>query len=136
MRANAAKRNIVGAVLALLLGITALGLFSALAMNKPTGERKNAASDARGKPRSGSAKKNAGVAPSSGSNREPYGQPIVRGDWRPEPDQGKPYIRESLKITLEQAKSDPSIKFLMPKVLPDGAKLEAIVRIPGDGGLL
>ncbi len=136
MKASAIKRNVAGAVIALLLGIVASGLFSVLAMNKPADERKSAASEARGMRQSSKAKRNAGVAPTSGSNREAYGRPQIRGDWRAEADRGKTYIRESLEITLEQAKSDPRIKFLMPKVLPDRAELKAIVRIPGDGWLL
>lgn len=56
---------------------------------------------------------------------------IIRGDYRPGE---KMAIPDANKISLEQAKSDPSIEFLLPKVLPNGAKLEAIFRNPNTPG--
>lgn len=58
-------------------------------------------------------------------------QGLFRGDFRP----GQEVNVSFEKLTLDQAKNDTSIKFLVPRVLPNGAKLQAIYRVPGDGYL-
>lgn len=39
-------------------------------------------------------------------------------------------IPDSDRLTLEQARNDAAVKFLVPRALPEGAKLTAIFRVP------
>ncbi|MCL5292590.1 MAG: DUF4367 domain-containing protein [Actinobacteria bacterium] len=133
MKANARNIGSRRFISIFLFGATVLvvGLIAVAAITKAENQkatavaRKNAENQDSRRP-----KKVASSGAATNTSAKPKTRALVRGDFRPGQEA---VIPDSRKLTLEQAKNDTSIKFRVPKVLPDGTKLEIIYRIPGDG---